>query len=231
MTDIGTKVLNYYLDRTARNQEPLRDADVHTVKAPFPMFGGWYGENLDGLQVAWDPYRGGRVTAENKTPSLQRVPEFRRVDGTGRVPAEGGRRSCSLYRSGALEHATYSDQLALRHLLHGGTVLDLRTENRLRGNPDPHLEGVARSEILLPPTVYVPYADIVSKPQYRETLRRLLRLIADPQTGTVLVHCTEGKDRTGIVVALVQLALGHSVSRVEPPLGVCRPRRYMACDQ
>ncbi len=35
-----------------------------------------------------------------------------------------------------------------------------------------------------------------------QSLARALRLLADPSTGTALVHCAAGKDRTGVVVAV-----------------------------
>ena len=39
-------------------------------------------------------------------------------------------------------------------------------------------------------------------------LGRALQVLADPQSGTVLVHCAAGKDRTGVVVALALSLVG-----------------------
>jgi protein-tyrosine phosphatase len=39
-------------------------------------------------------------------------------------------------------------------------------------------------------------------------IARALRLLADPATGTALVHCAAGKDRTGVVVALALSLVG-----------------------
>jgi len=43
-----------------------------------------------------------------------------------------------------------------------------------------------------------------------EELRRVLAVIADGETAPVVVHCASGKDRTGIVAALVLALLGVS---------------------
>ncbi len=41
-----------------------------------------------------------------------------------------------------------------------------------------------------------------------DNIARALRLLADPATGTALVHCAAGKDRTGVVVALALSLVG-----------------------
>ena len=50
------------------------------------------------------------------------------------------------------------------------------------------------------------YADYIAKAG--DNLGRALRLLADPASGTTLVHCAAGKDRTGVVVALALDAAG-----------------------
>ena len=50
------------------------------------------------------------------------------------------------------------------------------------------------------------YADYIAKAG--ENLGRALRLLADPDSGTTLVHCAAGKDRTGVVVALALSLVG-----------------------
>jgi protein-tyrosine phosphatase len=73
---------------------------------------------------------------------------------------------------------------------------------------------------------------------YALTLRRRadefgagLRIIADPSRLPVLVHCAAGKDRTGLMIALLLEALGvpRPVVVAEYALtGVLRPRRVLA---
>ena len=53
------------------------------------------------------------------------------------------------------------------------------------------------------------YRSLPFEPIYLEMFGRTIRLIADAP-GPVLIHCTGGKDRTGILVALIQHILGYS---------------------
>jgi protein-tyrosine phosphatase len=39
-------------------------------------------------------------------------------------------------------------------------------------------------------------------------IRQIMELLADPERSPVLIHCQAGKDRTGIIIALILLALG-----------------------
>jgi hypothetical protein len=50
------------------------------------------------------------------------------------------------------------------------------------------------------------YADYIAKAG--ENLGKALRVLADPASGTTLVHCAAGKDRTGVVVALALSLVG-----------------------
>jgi protein-tyrosine phosphatase len=73
---------------------------------------------------------------------------------------------------------------------------------------------------------------------YALTLRRRadefgrgLRILADPARLPVLVHCAAGKDRTGLLVALLLEALGvarRDVVEEYALTGVLRPRRVLA---
>ncbi len=51
---------------------------------------------------------------------------------------------------------------------------------------------------------------VYSNEAYREMFRRLLR-----KETPLLLHCTQGKDRTGIAVLLIQLALGINETQIE----------------
>lgn len=51
------------------------------------------------------------------------------------------------------------------------------------------------------------YATLPYDPLYRDLFSQVLRALPDAK-GRVLIHCTAGKDRTGILVALIHHALG-----------------------
>lgn len=81
-----------------------------------------------------------------------------------------------------------------------------RTILNLRRGPDPeHLQGVT--------LVHVPALNTVENyrtelSEVREWLREALSVLTDPATTyPIYVHCTSGKDRTGIVIAVVLRAL------------------------
>lgn len=57
------------------------------------------------------------------------------------------------------------------------------------------------------------YIDLIGR--CRPQLVRAIEIVADHvDSGPVLVHCTAGKDRTGLVVALIQAAIGVSLEHI-----------------
>jgi protein-tyrosine phosphatase len=72
---------------------------------------------------------------------------------------------------------------------------------RLVGAEDP--QAIARA------MMHGVYATFVTDPSIRATVGEVLRDVADAD-GTVVVHCSAGKDRTGWIVALVQHVCGVS---------------------
>ncbi|EYF05140.1 tyrosine-protein phosphatase [Chondromyces apiculatus] len=101
--------------------------------------------------------------------------------------------SARLFRGGRFDTLA-----AVNDLGSPGTILNLR-----RG-PDPdHLTGIRH--------VHVPAEDDVENydtrlPRVRRWLGKALSVLADPEvTWPVYVHCTSGRDRTGVVIAAALL--------------------------
>jgi len=158
---------------------------------------------------------------------LEKVANFRDIGGY--KTADGGRVQRGLvFRSGALVRLSDAD-LAYLGKLGLKLVCDLRgteevTEepDHLPSNPAPeylHLPLTVQDDrrerlraLIFKPSAVAPmlpemYTRVMidgNAPLYGTILRRL----ADPASLPTLIHCTAGKDRTGIAVALLLLALG-----------------------
>ena len=99
-----------------------------------------------------------------------------------------------------------------------GTVIDLRDDFEVGVMPDdldglevrrvhlPLFEGSGASQGEAAVSLSTLYRRIVT--QHSEVVARALRELLAMEEAPVLVHCTAGKDRTGVVVALALLAVG-----------------------
>ena len=127
----------------------------------------------------------------------------------GGTPVAGGRlRSGCLYRSGALCFATEADVEKL-----GGlrlrTVVDLRTDREIaKDGPD---RITLDENLRLPMSAYhgrgaEAYRSLVL--QNPQVLREFFGLLAKPESYPVIYHCSAGKDRAGILTALLLDYLG-----------------------
>jgi len=163
----------------------------------------------------------------------------------GGLPTVDGRRTRSgvLLRADNLQTLTPADVQLLVDRLGLRTVLDLRTSAEvesegpgpLRSRPEvshhhldlvPHgFEGRAALARAIPdknapehPMDHF-YADYLTDAP--ASIATALRLIADPGSGAVLVHCAAGKDRTGVVVAVALSLVGV---RRDEVVGACLPQ-------
>ncbi|SIN71053.1 tyrosine-protein phosphatase [Agromyces cerinus] len=140
---------------------------------------------------------------------------FRDVGG---LPAATGTvRDGVLYRSDGLARLGEAGQERLRDL-GVGIVIDLRDEREVAGMPDdlgdldvevlrlPVFEGSGASQGMAGISLEALYERIVT--QHTSVVVDALREISTAGDRAVVVHCTAGKDRTGIVIALALLAVG-----------------------
>lgn len=138
-----------------------------------------------------------------------------------RPVAPGRLRPGQLYRSDGLHRLTRAGRRALTDL-GVGTVIDLRSAFDRRFGGRDRLRGTGADLVAIPVAGTVPgsshkdtdpaqldlrsvYRTILT--HYRAELGLAVRVIAEAEA-PVLVHCTAGKDRTGLVVALTLSALG-----------------------
>lgn len=136
----------------------------------------------------------------------------------GYAAAGGVIRAGSLFRSDAL-HLLSPHGLIQFTAQHISRVIDLRGQRERQQAPSALPDGLteivhhpiiddntpAASTI---PTLREVYLMIATR--HADTLAHAVRHIADAPPGGVLVHCTAGKDRTGMVIALTLTAVGVS---------------------
>lgn len=147
-------------------------------------------------------------------------------DAGGYVTAAGRRvRRGKIFRAGNLAHLT-SDDLAYLEMVGVRWICDLRTEREVSIAPDkvpsgaryqnlPAYQKASTSEWLS--TLFFRRAELDEvmaegyvrlATQRATTFGLALTQLADPQFLPVIFHCMAGKDRTGIVVALLLHVLG-----------------------
>lgn len=166
---------------------------------------------------------------------LQSVANLRDVGGAP-VAGGGAVRDGVLFRSTQLASVSAQDQQALEDL-RIGLVVDLRTSYEVEQAPDvpvakeyvwldvlrdsPMASQASMEDIFTDPGKFVEilsdgtaeslmkqaYLAMIDLPSAQEAYGRWLRDLADLRV-PALVHCTNGKDRTGWAVALALLAVG-----------------------
>lgn len=159
--------------------------------------------------------RGGPIVSERRL-NIPGTHNFRDTDG---YPAGGGvTRAGQLYRSDAINFVP-ADGLAMIAGLGIEVIVDLRSAAELRktGGP-PKLNGAAVIPVPIFGGSRPSFADkeeVTLERLYRTILRDYAASLADAVTvvsatdnSPVLVCCTAGKDRTGLVIALILTLAG-----------------------
>jgi len=166
---------------------------------------------------------------------LQGVHNFRDFGGYG--VAGGGRLKCGLLWRSGQHHGATDDDLAQIAALGLADVFDLRSSIERESHPCRRPEGFAAAVYLSEdPVVGAPriaaphvaaaaesprlrdaastregmrrnYGLIAFRPELIAMMRQQLAVLAEGR-GPSLVNCMAGKDRTGIAVAMIQLAAG-----------------------
>lgn len=182
--------------------------------------------------------------------TLDRCNNFRDLGGL-RTGTGASLRERRLFRSDSLAAASARDRERLRHV---GlvTVLDLRAEHEVALGGRYHDEGVTVhalpfGDLLEPATDWAAwndsdyvagrYFDLCSSA--RDSIMESLAILTDPAAYPAVIHCSLGKDRTGVLVALLLRALGvpardiiddYALSRLGALRNVARLREQMGDD-
>lgn len=161
------------------------------------------------------------MTLETRWLKLEGLDNIRDVGG---LPlSDGGvTRSGELLRSAAPHYVTESDVRHLVDVFGLRLVLDLRTAREInRDGPTP----IARAGVRTVPLTFIPEAGrplpetgddtdpllrnyLGYLTDHPENVVEAVRLLAASDAGPSLVHCQAGKDRTGVLVALVLDTVG-----------------------
>ncbi|KAI1468143.1 protein-tyrosine phosphatase-like protein [Daldinia caldariorum] len=169
------------------------------------------------------------LTKEQYIPVITRAP-FVFIDGAfntrdvGLVPGSPVR-SNFFFRSGALARVTDNGKAVLGGKLGVKRIFDLRSPEERAGAPDPGFDGVENTwiESTRPDTTPAPerfvagggeegyremYLEVIDV--YQESWKAILEHIRDRPNDPFLVHCTAGRDRTGVLSGLLLALAGAS---------------------
>jgi protein-tyrosine phosphatase len=153
-----------------------------------------------------------------------RVAEVRNVRDLGGLEADRGTIRSGLLLRGAALHELTAEGADVLAELGLRTVIDLRMAVERRQEPSrlpehTQLAGVTELQMPLVPD----FEDCPDSPDgsYRfmvergaTTIGAVLRKLAEPGALPALVHCTAGKDRTGIIVAALLSTLGVPIAQM-----------------
>ncbi|WP_054813930.1 tyrosine-protein phosphatase [Nocardia arizonensis] len=173
----------------------------------------------------------------DRGPTANRWVDFAEIDNVrdlGGLPVIGGGRTRFgvAYRASTPQHMTAADLALLLGPLALRTVIDLRNTEEVMAEGYGRLTGAGVHTVNLPvrtataaaatPADPVPIGDAADLTRmYRELLSgsaesvvSAVRLIADGTRHSVVFHCAAGKDRTGLLAAIVLDAVGVPAAEI-----------------
>jgi hypothetical protein len=151
--------------------------------------------------------------------------------------ASGGRiRPGFIFRTGGLEALARSPdgQAVLRDTLRVKRLFDLRSREEHATAPDPVIDGIegvwlgdgvdgAEDNPMLAVDRFADgegeqgyvhmYMDVLDK--YRASFREVLASVRDRPGEAIMFHCTAGRDRTGVLAALLETLAGYDAKTVQ----------------
>lgn len=151
-------------------------------------------------RVWWSRADGGKAVPDTETVRLNGARgNFRDVAGeaSDALPMRRG----VVYRSADLDDTTGMDRYILQ-------TLGITTDVMLNGGSDPTIAGITKVSAKMTAgsgdSRYVPF---VTSSTQRAVIKKALTAIANSR-GAVVIHCAAGKDRTGWISAVLQMAAG-----------------------
>ena len=154
------------------------------------------------------------------------------VRDLGNIPVKQGKiKKYKILRGSCLENLTYDDMCILVDDYKLSTIIDLRTYREIEESPDVKIDGIkyihrpifdkralgitheSDDEIETQNSRRLDVSKMYEQMLTGESLQRISEIIKTiinlkNEEYSVLIHCTEGKDRTGIIIALILMILG-----------------------
>ena len=163
-----------------------------------------YHQHVANGTIFWSSYTGGRTWKLGKVPSLSGVSNERDALASANLPGV-------VFRTAELCGASSKDKQLLTAMMHGGTIIDLRSSSKASDCPDPSLPTVSKVRYSMTSTTNP--ATFVTSSSDRASVAKVLRKIL-AEDGPILIHCTRGRDRTGWVVGVLLMLAGQPLDVV-----------------
>jgi len=174
--------------------------------------------------------------SQNNIASFDTIVNFRDL---GTYQLKDGRQIATnkLLRSGSLDDLSAADMRTLTETYNLNQIIDLRLPNEVETKPDTpipattyhHIDVYENGTETLPSLAQLQHTeatqgtrvDIVNRlrkiyeritvhPDSHQAMRKVFDILLTNDNGAVLWHCTSGKDRTGLVTAILLHILGAS---------------------